>query len=119
ILAGPFTRYQMYVPFAQAPALDMVVTLRTSLPPATLTPAVQAAAAQVDRLVPVYDFASAQELADRVLTNFSVGGWLLAGFAVLGLLLASLGLYAIVSGNVTQRTGEIGVRMALGAQARD
>jgi putative ABC transport system permease protein len=55
----------------------------------------------------------------RSLDNWAVGGRLLSIFALLGLSLAGLGIYGVISGFVVRRTGELGVRMALGAQVRD
>ena len=75
--------------------------------------------ADVDPDQPVGEPGSALADVGRSLDNFAVGGKVLSLFALLGLSLAALGIYGVISGFVVRRTGEIGVRMALGAQIRD
>jgi predicted permease len=118
-LAEPNTRFQAYRLLAREPNRSFTVTIRSALPPETLTDAVQRAVAAIDPDQPVQEIQSASRVISRGLANFALVGSLLAGFALLGLFLAAVGIYGVIAGFVGQRINEIGIRVALGAQARD
>ena len=96
---------------------DLVV--RSALPPTQLAGAVRAALKPIAPNLPGNDFRTLQQLVDKSVSPRRFLVLLLGGFAVFALVLASLGIYALISYSVNQRTQEIGIRMALGASARD
>jgi cell division protein FtsX len=97
----------------------MQLVVRTALPPDSLAAGIRTALRPIDPNLPVREFVMFQDLVDRAVSARRGLVLLLAGFAAFALILASLGIYAVISFSVSQWVQEIGIRMALGATAAD
>jgi ABC-type antimicrobial peptide transport system permease subunit len=106
----------MYVPYVQSPVGAMAFIIRTAADPATMMGSVREAVRQVDDNVPLMDMSTQTDQIERRFAQERVFAKAYALFGGLALLVASIGLFGLMSYNVTRRTTEIGIRMALGAE---
>ncbi len=108
-----------YVPIAQAPRMQVKLAVRTHGDAAAAVPAIREAVRQVDGRLALADIRTMEEIWEGSLAGVKEPVWLIGAFAAVSALLATLGLYGVLTHTVTQRRREIGIRMALGAGATD
>jgi predicted permease len=109
----------MYVPYLQARAASAIIAVRTAGDPAGATGSVREAVRQVDSNLPMVDVSTQLEQVERRFQQEKLFAQAYALFGGLAVLLAAIGLFGLMSYNVSRRTNEIGIRMALGAQRGD